>query len=208
MSPRGDLSLQPRSAVPCSFGESSNARRASADPGSAKRSAAAAGPSPPWMRVFKAACMAGCHAQHQQTAFAKKKSHDAMFFVNTARRASADPGSAKRSAAAAVPSPPWMRVFKAACMAFRACRLLTRSPGRKSGDTGSLGHPGTVWHVGWHSNRSPQAPAGGLYGLGNIREGLLMCREPASLGHRSAAHWSSQAGCRSGGDLAGAVSIE
>jgi hypothetical protein len=35
--------------------------------------------------------MAGCQAQHQQTAFAKKKSHDAMFFVNTAPRASADP---------------------------------------------------------------------------------------------------------------------
>ena len=31
-------------------------------------------------------CMAGCHAQHQQTAFAKKKSHDAMFFVNTDKR--------------------------------------------------------------------------------------------------------------------------
>jgi hypothetical protein len=30
-------------------------------------------------------CMAGCHAQHQQTAFAKKKQHDAVFFVNTAR---------------------------------------------------------------------------------------------------------------------------
>jgi hypothetical protein len=29
--------------------------------------------------------MAGCHAQHQQTAFAKKKSHDAMFFVKTVR---------------------------------------------------------------------------------------------------------------------------
>jgi hypothetical protein len=28
--------------------------------------------------------MAGCHAQHQQTAFAKKKQHDAVFFVNTA----------------------------------------------------------------------------------------------------------------------------
>ena len=28
-------------------------------------------------------CFAGCEAQHQQTAFAKKKSHDAMFFVNT-----------------------------------------------------------------------------------------------------------------------------
>ena len=29
--------------------------------------------------------MAGCHAQHQQTAFAKKKRHDVVFFVNTAR---------------------------------------------------------------------------------------------------------------------------
>jgi hypothetical protein len=29
--------------------------------------------------------VAGCHAQHQQTAFAKKKQHDAVFFVNTAR---------------------------------------------------------------------------------------------------------------------------
>jgi hypothetical protein len=38
-------------------------------------------------------CFAGCEAQHQQTTFAKKKSHDAMFFVNTAPRASADPGS-------------------------------------------------------------------------------------------------------------------
>jgi len=37
MSPRGDLSLQPRSAVRCSLGESSNARRASADPGFATR---------------------------------------------------------------------------------------------------------------------------------------------------------------------------
>ncbi len=29
-------------------------------------------------------CMAGCHAQHQQTAFAKQKWQDAMFCVNTA----------------------------------------------------------------------------------------------------------------------------
>jgi hypothetical protein len=29
-------------------------------------------------------CMAGCHAQHQQTAFAKKTSHDAMVFVKSA----------------------------------------------------------------------------------------------------------------------------
>jgi hypothetical protein len=36
-------------------------------------------------------CMAGCHASHQQTAFAEKKQHDAVFFVNTAPRASADP---------------------------------------------------------------------------------------------------------------------
>jgi hypothetical protein len=28
--------------------------------------------------------MAGCHAQYQQTAFAKKKQHDAVFFVKTA----------------------------------------------------------------------------------------------------------------------------
>jgi hypothetical protein len=28
--------------------------------------------------------MAGCHAQHQQTAFAKKKRQDVVFFVNTA----------------------------------------------------------------------------------------------------------------------------
>ena len=42
-----------------------NAPRASADPGSVQD------------------CFAGCEAQHQQTAFAKKKSHDAMFFVNT-----------------------------------------------------------------------------------------------------------------------------
>jgi hypothetical protein len=27
--------------------------------------------------------MAGCHAQHQQTAFAKKKQHDAVFFVKS-----------------------------------------------------------------------------------------------------------------------------
>jgi hypothetical protein len=60
------------------------------------------------MGISEAACMAGCHAQHQQTAFAKKKSHDAMFFVNTARRASADPGFTECAAAAAVPSPPWM----------------------------------------------------------------------------------------------------
>jgi hypothetical protein len=26
-------------------------------------------------------CMAGCHAPHQQTAFAKKKRHDVVFFV-------------------------------------------------------------------------------------------------------------------------------
>jgi hypothetical protein len=36
--------------------------------------------------------MAGCHAQHRQTAFAKKKRHDVVFFVKTAPRASADPG--------------------------------------------------------------------------------------------------------------------
>jgi hypothetical protein len=28
--------------------------------------------------------MAGCHAQHRQTAFAKKKRHDVVFFVKTA----------------------------------------------------------------------------------------------------------------------------
>jgi len=39
--------------------------------------------------------------------------------------------------------------------------------------------------------------------------GLPVPREPALLGHRSvSADWSAQAGCRSGGDLAGAVSIE
>jgi hypothetical protein len=27
-------------------------------------------------------CSAGCRAQHQRAALAKKKSHDAMFFVN------------------------------------------------------------------------------------------------------------------------------
>jgi len=59
---------------PTSRGRNSNARRASADPG------------------FPHDCFAGCEAKHQQTAFAKKKSHDAMFFVKTARRASADPG--------------------------------------------------------------------------------------------------------------------
>ena len=48
----------------------------------------------------------------------------------------------------------------------------------------------------------PRLPPGAFMGLGNIREGLLMSREPALLGHRSAADWSSQAGCRS------AVSIE
>jgi hypothetical protein len=47
-----------------------------------------------------------------------------------------------------------------------------------------------------------------FFSVGVIREGLLMSREPASLGHRSAADGSAQAGCRSGGDLAGAVSIE
>jgi hypothetical protein len=120
-----------------------------------------------------------------------------MFFVNTARRASADPGCATRHAAAAVPSPPWMRVLKAACMAFRACRLLTRSPGRKSGDTGSLGHPGTVWRVGRHSNRSPPAPAGGFYGIGNIREGLPMSREPALLTSVGRMPERRRSGCRS-----------
>jgi hypothetical protein len=35
--------------------------------------------------------MAGCHAQHQQTAFAKKKRQEVVFFVKTAPRASADP---------------------------------------------------------------------------------------------------------------------
>jgi hypothetical protein len=29
--------------------------------------------------------MAGCHAQHQQTAFAKQKRQDVVFCVNTAR---------------------------------------------------------------------------------------------------------------------------
>ena len=49
----------------------------------------------------------------------------------------------------------------------------------------------------------PIAYAPGLYGIGVIREGLPMSREPALLGHRSvSADWSSQAGCRS------AVSIE
>jgi hypothetical protein len=43
-----------------------NAPRASADPG------------------YPHDYFAGCELQHQQTAFAKKKSHDAMFFVNTA----------------------------------------------------------------------------------------------------------------------------
>jgi hypothetical protein len=51
------------------------APRASADPGSPH------------------GCFAGCEAQHQQTAFAKKKQQDAVFFVKTAPRASADPGS-------------------------------------------------------------------------------------------------------------------
>jgi hypothetical protein len=46
-------------------GRNSNARRASADPGS----------------VYD--CFAGCEAQHQQTAFAKKKQQDAVFFVKT-----------------------------------------------------------------------------------------------------------------------------
>jgi hypothetical protein len=43
-----------------------NAPQASADPG------------------YPHDCFAGCELQYQQTAFAKKKSHDAMFFVNTA----------------------------------------------------------------------------------------------------------------------------
>jgi hypothetical protein len=37
--------------------------------------------------------VAGCDAQHQQTAFAKRKRQDAVFRVKTAPRASADPGS-------------------------------------------------------------------------------------------------------------------
>jgi hypothetical protein len=36
-------------------------------------------------------CFAGCESQHQQTAFAKKKRHDVVFFVKPAPRASADP---------------------------------------------------------------------------------------------------------------------
>jgi len=36
---------------------------------------------------------AGCEAKHQQTAFAKKKQHDDVFFVKTPPQASADPGS-------------------------------------------------------------------------------------------------------------------
>jgi hypothetical protein len=36
--------------------------------------------------------MAGCHAQHRQTAFAKRKRQDVVFRVKTAPRASADPG--------------------------------------------------------------------------------------------------------------------
>jgi hypothetical protein len=38
------------------------------------------------------ACFAGCEVQHQQAVFAKKKQQDAVFFVKTAPRASADPG--------------------------------------------------------------------------------------------------------------------
>jgi len=30
-------------------------------------------------------CFAGCEARHRQTAFAKKKRHDVVFFVNKAR---------------------------------------------------------------------------------------------------------------------------
>jgi hypothetical protein len=37
--------------------------------------------------------MAGSHARHQQSEIAKKKQHDAVFFVKQAPRASADPGS-------------------------------------------------------------------------------------------------------------------
>jgi hypothetical protein len=60
--------------------------------------------------------------------------------------------------------------------------LLTRSPGRKSGDTGSLGDPGTEWHVGRHSNpESPGSRRGLFYRLGKIREGLAGPREPALL---------------------------
>ncbi len=60
-------------------------------------------------------CMAGCHAQHQQTAFAKKKSHDAMFFVNTARfgvRGARPPGLHGRM-------PRFMRPYLA-CLALSA----------------------------------------------------------------------------------------
>ena len=39
-------------------------------------------------------CFAGCEAQHQQTAFAKKKQHDAVFFVKPTRRDFCRPGGA------------------------------------------------------------------------------------------------------------------
>ena len=40
-------------------------------------------------------CFVGCEAQHQQTAFAKKKRHDVVFFVNTLLELPPIPASSK-----------------------------------------------------------------------------------------------------------------
>jgi len=178
MSPRVDLSLQPRSAVRCPFGESSKARRASADPGCAKRSAGAAVPSPPWMRVFKAACMAGCHAQHQQTAFAKKLAEDRHPPVRAPRRdvfREYSSSSIRRS-----------RLRQTTRCSSRPVASLDEAIVDKKPRTEVRGHRVIGLFPAVHATRdgaharSPPAPAGGFYGLGNIRQGLPMSREPAT----------------------------
>jgi hypothetical protein len=70
--------------------------------------------------------VAGCEAQHQQTAFAKKKQHDAVFFVNTARfgvrgaRPPAHPSKPEaRARETAVPGP-WGAAAHIPLLALRA----------------------------------------------------------------------------------------
>ena len=94
--------------------------------------------------------------------------------------ASRDPGSSSRRLPGEHARSPPASVFTkniASCDFFLAglCPLvltrpsgpsarLTRSPGRKPGDTGSLGVPGSAWHVGWCS--CPESPG--------FRRGLLL----------------------------------
>jgi hypothetical protein len=70
-----------------------NAPRASADSGSVVGTPAKT-------------CMAGCHAQYQQSEIAKKKQHDAVFFVKQERQKSRRGGEDTPNA-----PPPWRQVF-------------------------------------------------------------------------------------------------